>query len=136
MKFLKEEEIVKTSKDGKISITLNQLSTSIQGTVLSRSKIADLESQISLCQFLLKTAIKKVEINGVEYPPVDVADKSDLKDKDTLTTFITILGLALDGISLPEEDKKKSSQQQSPIEQEKSAESAQGATEDTPQTSV
>ena len=107
MKFLKEEKVTKKTKDGKISITISQLTTSLQGTVLSRSSATDLESQISLCQFLLKTAIEKVEINGKEYPPVDVADKSNLKDSATLKTFIAILGLALDGIALPEEAKKK-----------------------------
>ena len=111
MKFLKEEKIVKKTKDGKISITISQLSTSLQGTVLSRSSDTSLEAQISLCQFLLKTAIEKVKIDGVEYPPVKVAEESDLKDKDTLKTFIIILGLALDGISLPDEAKKKSKQQ-------------------------
>ena len=130
MKFLKEEKITKKAEDGKISITIKQLSTSLQGTVLARSSRQDLESQIALCSFLLNTAIEKVEINGVEYPPVDVASKSDLKDKDTLKTFITILGLALDGIALPDDDKKKSLPQELLTEQEKSAGSAQGAMED------
>lgn len=133
MKFLKDEEITKTSEDGKISITVKQLSTSVQGKVLSMSAQKDLASQLSILTFLCLDSIIKIKIDGVEYPPLDVATKSDLKCKDTLTTVMIILGLALDATILSEGDKKKSSPQQLLKEPEKGAKSAQGATEDTPQ---
>lgn len=133
MKFLKEEEVTESTEDGKISISIKHLTTSLQGVVLARSAKQDLENQIALCSFLLSSAITKVVIDGVEYPPLDVALKSDLKDSDTLKIFIKILGLALNAIAIPEEDKKKSSQQELLTEPEKSAENAHAATEDTPQ---
>lgn len=120
MKFLKEEESTKTSKDGKISVTIKQLTTSIQGKVLAMSEQRDIASQLSLLTFLSASAITKVEVNGKKYEqegtdlsPLDIATSADLGDKATLSTVMQILGLALDATGMTVQDKKKSLKRQS-----------------------
>ena len=107
MRFLKEEEIKETTEDGKVSIKIDQLSTSLQGKVLSMSGNRTLEGQIEAVQYLLLNHVTEVIIDGESYGPKEVALNSDLSDNDTLTTVIKIYGLCLDAIVLGDEDRKK-----------------------------
>lgn len=136
MKFLKDEEITRETEDGKISITLLQLSTSMQGTVLSMSSDQSIDGQIKTVKYILLNHISKVTINGKSYPPEDVANRSNLADEDTLKTVIKILGLSLDAIVLTEADRKKPSGQGLQKEKEKVAESAHLASKKGHQSSV
>ena len=130
MKFLKEEEITRTSENGKISITVGQLDTSLQAKVLAMSANQTLDGQIDQITFVLANVATRVVINGTEYKPLDLVGKPDLRDKDTLTTMIILLGLALDAIALSEEEVKNLSGQVSPKEVESDVESAPKVKED------
>ena len=94
LKFLKEEEITRTSEDGKISITINQLSTSRQTRVMSMARFSDIEGQIALLHYLLASAIVKVVIDLVEYEPKSLINTLDVTHDDTKLVAIQMLGEA------------------------------------------
>jgi GTPase SAR1 family protein len=121
MKFLKEQEITKSNKTTKI--VFDQVTTSIQAKIIGLSATLN---KVDLSLWLLKNIIKEIEINGQDYPPVDVANTSDLSDAATGEVIVGIQALVLEGILLSADAKKKSKQPEQPSKKGKTAEPVQG----------
>lgn len=122
MKFLVEGEIVK--EIGSVKVTFNQVNSVMQGRIIGLGARSDIESRLQLTRHCLLNVVTKLEIDGKEYDPVQVAEKSDLSDKETSKVYATIGACILDGVVLDQESKKKSEGQESPLKRAGTVENA------------
>lgn len=122
MKFLKEE-VIETSKNG-VTVKFNQVSSSMQATLITMANNKTIVGRTSLASFIMANVITELTINGKQYDPIYVAQKSDLSDPETVDVYFLISSLVMDELILSDDTKKKSKPQGSPTEQEGFAEVA------------
>ena len=104
MKLLKGQS--ETVEDGNIKLEVGVIDTTTQAILRDLSRVTSEEGRIRMIAWMLRTFITKVEIDGKEYKPDDVASKFDINDTDTMTAIMTI-GVMAFKAALPSEEVEK-----------------------------
>lgn len=126
MKLLKDEVIEKS--EGNVKITLNPISTSIQSVLIDYAMSPGVEGKIGYSIYGLKNIISSLEIDGVSFNPVDVANRADLDDRDTIQSMITIGRLLDEACFASAEEKKRLGNSARQSDKESTAENVQDQT--------
>ena len=104
MKLLKGEEIV--LEEGSVKATLNPITTTIQAGLMGLPQDGA-KNKIAVAQWALRNMFIKLEIGGVAYDPIELADHADLKDRDTIRNMVALGGLAQNAAFVDPETTKK-----------------------------
>lgn len=155
LRFLKKEEIIAKGpifpirlKKGEeqqekicdLSVHFDQVDSSTQAIIIGKQAQAgvDVNKKVALTIYLLRNVINKIEVGDdiFERSSEDeektlryIAEQIDISHNPSVAVFFGITQLVLDHIIIPQDAKKKSGQQDLPIEKESSAGSAQEAIE-------
>lgn len=166
LRFLKKEEVIAKGpihpikkrideetgpKICDLAVHFPQVDSSTQALIIGKVSQAgvDIQKKIALTVYLLRNVIEKVIVidDGSEevFERVSEDDEKtlrylseqiDISHDPSVAVFFGMAQLVLDNIIIPQDAKKKSGQQDLPIEKGSSAGDAQGATEVAPQTNV
>ncbi len=105
MKLLNDERI--TREDGEIKLTMRPVTTSQQARLVELGSKGGISARTELSIYCLNTCVEKINIQGVDYKPVDLANKSNLSDEETLATIFKIGEIVTEAAFAKDEDLKK-----------------------------
>jgi len=88
MKLLNDERI--NLEDGEVKLTMRPVTTSQQARLGDLNLQSGIEARIDLAKYCLTTCIEKISISGATYDPLQMAEKADLSDKDTMAMMVKL----------------------------------------------
>lgn len=106
MKFLKNESVMREAEG--VKVWVKPITTEIQTKILGMANDNSPAGMVATTLFCLKNIVKKIESDGVNLIPLEIANKADLSDDDTLAEFLAIGGLIMEACFPPEFEEKKS----------------------------
>jgi hypothetical protein len=106
MKLLKFDKHVVT--DGGITVTVKMVTKEMARGILQRSRISSIEEEMHLIDFVLCNCIESFTIDGVEYDPIEVHERANVGDADSVSELQTICAIATGAVFMSEDDEKKS----------------------------
>ena len=105
MKFLQNDTQCYT--EGSMSIWVKRVTTAQQSVLMSMARGNDVGAVVDTTIWILKNLTNKVTIEGKQYDPLEVAEKSDLSDQGTMQVFVSLGSVVMEGIFSEAEQAKK-----------------------------
>jgi len=105
MKLLRGQ--VETVIDGDYTVTVSVVTTSKQAQLMDLALIKGAEGRISCINYMLRNCIDSVSIGDESFDPIDISEKADISDQETLKSILKIGEMAESVIFLSEEERKK-----------------------------
>jgi len=97
---------VETVTDGDISVSVSVISTAKQARLMDLALIKGAEGRICFVNYLLRECIDSISISGEDFDPVELSEKADISDQETLKALLKI-GEIAEGVVFPAPDTEK-----------------------------
>lgn len=94
--------------EGNVTITTIPVTPRMQAKIVDLDKLTSMEALMDLCTYILTECVSEIKVNDKSFNPTELAQKADLRDLDTLKSFVTIKDLVVQNALLKAEDEKKS----------------------------